>query len=186
MANGKIFNVMRCKSFLLAGLLLFVSGFTGFCQIRINNQIQLSNMLMFTVIDRADGQVGLILRSESERGYELSNDTRILFKLSDGEIVEVHGKLIDVDTYREADDFWLSFSTDHASVFLSDTDDICLSVAEFVIPEDTFMKLTQGIRKMRVNMLPKPYNKEWRNNKLGKQLSRAYNYARDNSFESEF
>lgn len=180
------FNIMRRKSVLLTALILFMSVFTVSGQIRIKNQIQLSNMLIFTVVDRADGQVGLILRTESERGYELSNDARILFRLSDGEIIELQGRLLNVDKFRGTDDFWISFSGDHRSAFFSDLDNVFLSEAEFVIPQETFLKMMKGIKKMRVNMLPKPYNKEWRNNKFGKQLSRAYDYARENGFESEF
>ena len=85
--------VMRCKSFLLGALLFFVSGFTVWAQVRIKNQIQLSNLetvLIFTVVDRADGQVGLRLRADSgkiEPAYYLDiepdTDIRYVWKSGD-------------------------------------------------------------------------------------------------------
>lgn len=35
-------------------------------------------------------------------------------------------------------------------------------------------------------MIPEPYNKQWGQDKLGKQLVRAYDYAKRNGFESDF
>jgi len=179
---------MRCKSFLLGALLFFVSGFTVCAQVRIKNQIQLSNLetvLIFTVVDRADGQVGLRLRADSGKS-EISNDTRILFRLSGGEVMELHGRLLDTRLYWDGDlSFSISFDDDD-SLLSSDMDTWTVSEAEFVITEKDFSKLSKGIVKMRVNMIPEPYNKQWGQDKLGKQLVRAYDYAKRNGSRAIF
>lgn len=46
--------------------------------------------------------------------------------------------------------------------------------ATFDLTQEQFKKMAEGIKKLRINTQPKPFEKEWKNGKFGKELYKDY------------
>lgn len=124
-------------------------------------QVKVGNMLMSM---KAEGD-GAVLTVDY-RGYredEISNDARLLIKLSEGTVLKLQG------TKGEH-----AFEVEGQLDQLSTAKIIHLSTASFKLTKAQALSFQKGIAKIRLKTNDDPYEKEFKSDKCGMKLYEEY------------
>lgn len=112
----------------------------------------------------------------AEKKY-LSDDPKLLLRLMDDTVFSLEGKNLGRQSKSDG-------GIVIGGVYL-DSNHV-ISEAKFPVTKNQIMQFNKGIKKLRLNTTPKYHEREWKRDKIGKQLYNKYLKSSPNSFEDSF
>lgn len=118
----------------------------------------------------------LTLMLTSER-LKMSDNPKLLLRLIDDSVMSLDGYMLGSTNKSEG-----AVMIGNTAVAINHY----VTEAKFPISKEQVESLSKGIKKLRLNTLPKFHEKEWRKDKIGKILYKKYKESSSNSFEDGF
>ena len=120
--------------------------------------------------------VFLVVILKSER-YKMTSEPKLLLRLMDNTVISLNGELLDSTSKYEG-----SYMIGNVSF----AENLFITEAKFPISKEQVESLSKGVKKLRLNTLPKYHEREWEIDKIGKKLYKKYKDSSSNSFEDDF
>lgn len=160
---------MKRMIFAFLLLLCFMSGFA---------KVQFGNMsydVIFNMETQNDSICLLVTLNDNDN--KVTDTPKLLIKLFNDSIIELQGKLL---SSTVQDDYGAVIG----GMILSEN--MYVSNMKFQISKSLIESIKNGIKKIRLNSLPKYREKEWGKDKIGKALYKEYSKCSSNSFRDGF
>lgn len=159
-------------------LLIFIiacSCFSGKAQVSYGDNFFVDYNVKINLSTENDS-IFLTLILTSER-LKMSDSPKLLLRLMDDCVISLDGYMLGATNKSEG-----AVMIGYTAVAINHY----VTEAKFPITKEQAESLSKGVKKLRLNTLPKFHEKEWRKDKIGKILFKKYVESSSNSFEDGF
>ena len=121
-----------------------------------------NRMVKCSIVDAEVNKYKIVINYVDQNFNAIPEDPVLMLKLMDDSVLELKGNRTRSDV-----------TTQGIGVLQTHSDE-----ATFIINQNEFDKIIQGVKKIRINTHPNAYEKEWKNGKFGKKFYKDYQKSR--------